>query len=105
MPYTDKKSRKEFVKTWKGRGYEKGETQQFWLSLLTNILGYEHNDTVLFEHHLSTGGFIDVWIRQSDVMIEQKGIEIDLDKPEPRQGALKTPLQQVIDYAASLPLQ
>ena len=105
MPYTDKKSRKEFVKTWKGRGYEKGETQQFWLSLLTNILGYEHNDTVLFEHHTSTGGFIDVWIRQSDVMIEQKGIEIDLDKPEPRQGALKTPLQQVIDYAASLPLQ
>lgn len=105
MPYTDKKSRKEFVKTWKGRGYEKGETQQFWLSLLTNILGYEHNDTVLFEHHLSTGGFIDVWIRQSDVMIEQKSIDIDLDKPEPRQGALKTPLQQVIDYAASLPLQ
>ena len=105
MPYTDKKSRKEFVKTWKGRGYEKGETQQFWLSLLTNILGYEHNDTVLFEHHLSTGGFIDVWIRQSDVMIEQKSIDIDLDKPEPRQGVLKTPLQQVIDYAASLPLQ
>ena len=105
MPYTDKKSRKEFVKTWKGRGYEKGETQQFWLSLLTNVLGYEHNDTVLFEHHLSTGGFIDVWIRQSDVMIEQKSIEIDLDKEEPRQGVLKTPLQQVIDYAASLPLQ
>ena len=104
MSYTDKKSRKEFVKTWTGRGYEKGETQQFWLSLLTNILGYEHNDTVLFEHHTSTGGFIDVWIRQSDVMIEQKGIEIDLDKPEPRQGALKTPLQQVQDYAASLPL-
>ena len=104
MPYTDKKSRKVFVKTWKGRGYEKGETQQFWLSLLTNILGYEHNDTVLFEHHTSTGGFIDVWIRQSDVMIEQKGIEIDLDKPELRQGVLKTPLQQVQDYAASLPL-
>lgn len=105
MAYKDKKSIKAFVDTWKGRGYEKGETQQFWLSLLTNVLGYEHNDTVLFEHHLSTGGFIDVWIRQSDVMIEQKGIEIDLDKPEPRQGALKTPLQQVIDYAASLPLQ
>lgn len=104
MSYTDKKSRKEFVKTWTGRGYEKGETQHFWLSLLTNILGYEHNDTVLFEHHTSTGGFIDVWIRQSDVMIEQKGIEIDLDKPEPRQGVLKTPLQQVQDYAASLPL-
>lgn len=104
MAYRDKKSRKTFVETWKGRGYEKGETQQFWLSLLTNVLGYEHNDTVLFEHHVSTGGYIDVWIRQSDVMIEQKGIEIDLDKAEMRQGELKTPLQQVQDYAASLPL-
>ena len=105
MAYKDKKSIKAFVEAWQGRGYEKGETQQFWLSLLTNVLGYEHNDKVLFEHHLSTGGFIDVWIRQSDVMIEQKSIGIDLDKPEPRQGVLKTPLQQVIDYAASLPLQ
>lgn len=104
MAYKDRKSRKLFVETWKGRGYEKGETQQFWLSLLTNVLGYEHNDTVLFEHHTSTGGFIDVWIRQSDVMIEQKGIEIDLDKEEPRQGVMKTPLQQVQDYAASLPI-
>ena len=104
MAYKDKKSRKAFFETWKGRGYEKGETQQFWLSLLTNVLGYEHNDTVLFEHHVSTGGFIDVWIRQSDVMIEQKSIDVDLDKPEVRQGETKTPLQQVIDYAASLPL-
>ena len=104
MAYKDRKSRKSFVDTWKGRGYEKGETQQFWLSLLTNVLGYEHNDTVLFEHHTSTGGYIDVWIRQSDVMIEQKGIEVDLDKEEIRQGALKTPLQQVQDYAASLPI-
>lgn len=104
MAYKDRKSRKLFVETWKGRGYEKGETQQFWLSLLTNVLGYEHNDTVLFEHHVTTGGFIDVWIRQSDVMIEQKGIEVDLDKPELRQGELKTPLQQVQDYAASLPI-
>lgn len=104
MAYKDKKSRKAFFETWKGRGYEKGETQQFWLSLLTNVLGYEHNDTVLFEHHVSTGGFIDVWIRQSDVMIEQKSIDVNLDKPEVRQGETKTPLQQVIDYAASLPL-
>lgn len=104
MAYKDRKSRKQFVEIWKGRGYEKGETQQFWLSLLANVLGYEHNDTVLFEHHVSTGGFIDVWIRQSDVMIEQKSIEVDLDKPEVRQGETKTPLQQVIDYAASLPL-
>lgn len=105
MSYKDKKSRKSFVDTWTGRGYEKGETSQFWLSLLSNVLGYESNDTVLFEHPTSTGGYIDVWIRQSDVMIEQKKLGIDLDKPEPRRGIMVTPLQQVIDYAASLPLQ
>jgi type I restriction-modification system DNA methylase subunit len=105
MPYRDKKSRNTFYNTWKGRGYEKGETSQFWLSLLSNVLGYEHNDTVLFEHPTSTGGYIDVWIRQSDVMIEQKKLGTDLDKPEPRRGIMVTPLQQVIDYAASLPLQ
>ena len=105
MPYRDKKSRSAFYNTWKGRGYEKGETSQFWLSLLSNVLGYEHNDTVLSEHPTSTGGYIDVWIRQSDVMIEQKKLGTDLDKPEPRRGIMVTPLQQVIDYAASLPLQ
>lgn len=105
MPYRDKKSRSAFYNTWKGRGYEKGETSQFWLSLLSNVLGYEYNDTVLFEHPTSTGGYIDVWIRQSDVMIEQKKLGTDLDKSEPRRGIMVTPLQQVIDYAASLPLQ
>lgn len=105
MPFKDKKSRTSFVSMWKDRGYEKGETSQFWLSLLSNVLGYEHNDTVLFEHPTSTGGFIDAWIRESDVMIEQKKLGTDLDKPEPRRGIMVTPLQQVIDYAASLPLQ
>ena len=105
MSYKDKKSRQSFYETWKGRGYEKGETQHFWLDLLSDVLGYDHNDTVVFEHRTSTGGFVDVWIRQSDVMVEQKALGVDLDKPEPRRGIMVTPLEQVIDYASSLPLQ
>ena len=105
MPYKEKKSRKSFYNSWKDRGYEKGETQHFWLDLLSNVLGYAHNDTVVFEHRTSTGGYIDVWIRQSDVMVEQKALGVDLDKPEPRRGIMVTPLEQVIDYASSLPLQ
>lgn len=27
------KAAKEFAKYWKGKGYEKGESQPFWLSL------------------------------------------------------------------------
>lgn len=98
-----KKRAKQFAKNWKGRGYEKGDTQQFWLQLL-DVIGYKNKDTVLFEKRVGSGGFIDVWIREANVMIEQKSLESDLDKPEPRQGELKTPLKQVLDYAENVPL-
>ena len=31
----------DFVEFWKDKGYEKGESQKFWLHLLT-VLGVEH---------------------------------------------------------------
>ena len=33
---------KVFAQKWLGRGYEKGESQSFWLSLLREVLGVEH---------------------------------------------------------------
>lgn len=99
----DKSAIKEFTKRWDGIGYEKGDTQQYWLQLL-RALGYAHSDDVKFEHHLPGGGFIDVWIRDAGILVEQKSIEIDLDKPEPRQGKMKTPLEQAMDYVVDLPL-
>ena len=32
---------KAFSEYWKDRGYEKGESQPFWLSLLRDVLGVE----------------------------------------------------------------
>lgn len=98
----DKKRVVEFVTRWGGQGYEKGDTQKFWLELLAAI-GYPHAKDVKFEHHLPNGGFIDVWLRDAGVLIEQKSLHIDLDKPEPRQGQLKTPLAQALDYVEDLP--
>lgn len=98
----DKKELLEFVSRWQGRGYEKGDTQQFWLQLLRTI-GYSKVDDVLFEFHVSSGGFIDVWIPDAGVLIEQKALEIDLDKEELRQGKQKTPLTQALDYVDELP--
>ena len=37
-----KKAAKEFVKYWEGKGYEKGESQKFWIDLLQNVLGVEN---------------------------------------------------------------
>lgn len=31
-----------FAKKWEGRGYEKGESQTFWLELLTEVFGIEN---------------------------------------------------------------
>ena len=98
----DKKELLEFVSRWQGRGYEKGDTQQFWLQLLRTI-GYSKVDDVLFEFHVSSGGFIDVWIPDAGVLIEQKALGIDLDKEEIRQGKQKTPLTQALDYVDELP--
>ena len=33
---------KNFASYWKDKGYEKGESQQFWLSLLRDVYGIEH---------------------------------------------------------------
>lgn len=98
----DKKELLEFVSRWQGRGYEKGDTQQFWLQLLRTI-DYPKVDDVLFEYHVSSGGFIDVWIPDAGVLIEQKALGIDLDKKELRQGKQKTPLTQALDYVDELP--
>lgn len=98
----DKKAVRDFCDRWRDKGYEKGETQQFWLQALRAI-GYQHADDVLFEHHLPSGGFIDVWIRDANVLIEQKSYGVNLDNYEVRQNKKKTPLMQALDYVDELP--
>ena len=38
MTDKSKKTIKEFVQYWTGKGYEKGESQRFWIDLLRNVL-------------------------------------------------------------------
>ena len=35
---------KNFVKTWQGRGYEKGEPQKFWLMFLRDVLKVDKSE-------------------------------------------------------------
>ena len=37
-----KAAAKTFAEEWKDKGYEKGQSQPFWLSLLRDVLGIEH---------------------------------------------------------------
>ena len=42
-----KTAAKNFTDYWKDKGYEKGESQPFWLSLLREVLGIEKPETII----------------------------------------------------------
>ena len=99
---------KEFAEYWKDKGYEKGESQKFWLSLLSDILGVEHTEQFIsFEDqvHLDHTSFIDGYIPTTKVLIEQKSSNKDLYKPiKQSDGSLLNPFQQAKRYITELPL-
>ena len=104
-----KKSAREFARYWEGKGYEKGESQAFWLSLLRDVFGIEHPEQyVRFEEQVKidrANGFIDVMIPSTKVMIEQKGANKDLRTPiKQSDGTLLNPFQQAKRYIVDLPL-
>lgn len=96
---------KKFIKEWKG--YEKGETQKFWISLLQDVLGIPQAVRLLdFEKQVVVDGqtkFIDAYIKPTKILIEQKGASIDLNKKYKQSGgAMLTPFEQAKRYAADL---
>lgn len=99
---------KAFSLKWQGRGDEKGESQTFWLSLLRDVFGVEHpEDFIIFEEqvHLDHTSFIDGTIPATKVLIEQKGLGKDLNKPiRQSDGSLLNPFQQAKRYITELPL-
>lgn len=100
------KAAKEFAKRWSGKKWSEDQyARTFWMDLLKSVYEIEYNDTnnVIFEYRTSASGKIDLWLRNLSTMVEMKSSGVDLDKPEPRQGELKTPFKQVYDYAVSFP--
>ncbi len=109
---TQKQAAKQFVKDWIGKGYEKGETQRFWLELLHNVFGIDNPMAMMqFEIPVKTilkekgSDFIDGYIPATKVLIEQKGFKVDLGaKYRQSDGSELTPYQQARRYAAGLPV-
>jgi len=99
----------EFAERWKGRGYERGESQPFWIDLLTNVFGIEtpSDGFITFEEHhkVDASNYVDGRIRSTRVLIEQKSIDKDLRAPvKQSDGSLLTPFQQGRRYVVSLPV-
>lgn len=99
---------KKFVEDWTGKGYEKGESQKFWLQLLREVLGVENPEQFIsFEDqvHLDHTSFIDARIPATKVLIEQKSSDKDLYKAiKQSDGSLLNPFQQAKRYITELPL-
>ncbi|MDE6833912.1 MAG: methylase, partial [Ruminococcus sp.] len=107
---TDKEQKKfaeEFAERWNGKGYEKGESQIFWIDLLQNVYGVDNiSEFITFEERvkLDNTSFIDGYIEATHVLIEQKSLGKDLRKGIPQSdGSFLTPYQQAVRYSAVLP--
>lgn len=103
-----KKAAKRFAEFWQGKGYEKGQSQPFWLSLLRDVFGVEQPEQFIeFEDKvkLTHDSFIDGMIPATKVLIEQKSLGKDLSKPiKQSDGTLLNPFQQAKRYISELPL-
>lgn len=99
---------KKFAEEWKDRGYEKGETHVFWVSLLRNVLGVKDAESYInFESQVSLAhtAFIDAYIPSTRVMIEQKSVDVNLTKAfKQSDGSMLTPFEQAKRYSDELEL-
>ena len=99
---------KDFIEYWKDKGYEKGESQKFWIQLLRDVLCIEHPEQFIsFEDkvHLDHTSFIDAYIPSTKVLIEQKSSDKDLYKAiKQSDGSYLNPFQQAKRYITELPV-
>ena len=82
---------KNFVEYWIQKGGEKQDTQKFWSMLLRDILDvYAPERTIDFEKRVKIGNtkYIDAYLADTKIAIEQKSSYIDLDKAEKQSDAV-----------------
>lgn len=100
---------KEFVKHREWKWDEKQETQKFWNSLLQEVFWVKSNEikkVIDYEKtvKIDTTKYIDWYINDTKVLIEQKSHDTDLNKAEKQSDwAELTPYQQAKRYADNLP--
>ena len=102
-----KQAARKFVEHWTfRRGSEKGEDQQFWNSLLGEVLGMEDvKSHVQYQVPVPMKGatkFLDAWIPETRVLIEHKSRGVNLDAPQAGHGGL-TPYEQAVEYDNARP--
>lgn len=97
-----------FANYWRNKGNEKSDSQRFWIDFVQDVLGINNaTQKIKFEKPVIVNGktkFIDVYIPETNTLIEQKSLGISLDKPEKQSdGAILTPFEQGRRYCQWLP--
>lgn len=105
---------RQFINRWKQGGDEKQQCHPYWIELLQNVLGIENpTGYIRFEKSvkLPEGDgkvhtrYIDGYIPDIQVLIEQKGSKHPLDEKELQSGGeMLTPYEQAKRYNDNLPL-
>ena len=105
MATIDKSAVRNFINRWQGQGSEDSDTQSFWTDLLHDVFDVDKpNDIIKRENHVKLdknhNGSIDIYMPQTRVLIEQKSLGIDLNKPILQSdGSLLTPFEQAKRYS------
>ena len=106
-PIEQKTAAKQFAAYWATRGDEKQDTQSFWLSLLRTVYGVENPaQFIQFEVPLKLDhvSYIDGFISETKVLIEQKSASVDLNRGyKQSDGTFLRPYEQARRYAGFLP--
>ena len=97
----------KFVEYWTfQRGSEKGEDQQFWNSLLGEVMGVaDVKSRIRYQVPIQlkdTTKFLDAWIPETRVLIEHKSRGVNLGAPQSGHGGL-TPYEQAVEYDNARP--
>lgn len=98
---------RQFFYRWQNKGNEKQDASSYWVEILQDILGVG-DVTQRIELEKPVNGpdgntkYIDVYIPETRVLIEQKSLGIPLDKPQQGHNGM-TPYEQAKMYDNGLP--
>ena len=100
---------RQFFYRWNGKGNEIQHARSFWIEILSDIFDVERvTERVEFEKPLTGADgntkYIDVYIPETRVLIEQKTLGIALDKPQAGHNG-QTPYEQAKYYDNYLPFE
>ncbi len=74
-----RKAARAFAERYKGVGYEMGNAQEFWRTLLSDVFGVDTHGYLEYEKKVKNVGRIDVYIPKTQVLIEHKSLGKNLD--------------------------